>query len=710
MKNWPIQVALAISLLLGGAAVADLASGPDHTLLWNRFEAVRQVGDYVVGVSAEGVAVSQFDPEFGEYFSLSTLLLDERSVEMRVFNEILVVKTISDSLILIDISNLPQLTRLGGMHPGTEFADFVLHGNDLFVSAYFDGVWRFTLDGNQEYEFSDSTMLPILCTHMHLEGHTLLILDEYNGIARYDLNAAGFGRFIDYLWIPFRVSSFFPFGTGVLISGVNQGVYLGEFGLVGSGIVGTLGDIPAAETFFAFDTLMLLIQDRVAYLRHRYTYDSLATVMLGDGPIDGDIVWANNEYNLLLPGDDGGLVLHSLEHVAEPQAAFHRPGPIRGLALFDDHLFSGGSNNPLDVYDVSLDQPQLQFTLGSNPGTVNAVTKAAGYLAVLFGGSNRLTLIGDAHDQDSNYVQTALTTDFSQDARLQFFDQTAKGEAALILIRDKHVGVFTLHDSAWIEPRLDWQFGLGITAAAVIGDLLVVATDKGTLIVYRMGVTPPMAYMSSVSVGGVASQLLVRDGRLLCFQGQSLRWISIDDPSHPTIDTVITLALDVKAATIFDSRLYTVGGGGVAIYDFSTDVPDLLDWGGMSGKQIAVDSSMLATSNGGSIHLYSFGQGAGKSAPQLPGSFALSQNYPNPFNAATTIEFSLQNAGQVTIDLYNLLGRRVATLTDRLYASGHHSIRWNGTTSGGQQVASGVYFYRLSHHGEAASRKMILIK
>jgi hypothetical protein len=690
--------------------MAELSDGPDYTLLWNRFEAVRQVGDYVVGISAEGVAVSQYDSAFGEYVNLNALLMDERAVEMRVFDDLLVVKTISDSLIVFDVSDLPELSRLGRVYPGTEFDDFVLHDGDLYISVYFDGVWRFVQRGNEDYEFADSVMLPILCTQMHVTGDTLLILDEYNGIARYDVGSSGFGRFMDYLWIPFRVSSFFPFESGVLISGINTGVYLGEFGLSGSGIVSSLGDIPAAETFYAFDTLMVLIQNRVAYLRHRYTYDSLATVMLGDGPIDGDVVWVNNEYNILLPGNEGGLVLYSLEHIADPQEAFRRPGPIRGLALADGHLFSGGTGNPLDVYDVSGDHPYLEFTLGSNPETINAVTRAAGYLVVLFGGSNRLTFIGDAHIEDSSFVQTALTTDFTQGTKIEFFDQTAEGEAAVILIQDSHVRVYTLHDSAWLEPQIDWDFGLKVTSAAVLDEFLVVATTKGTLMFYRMGEMPQLTYLSSMAVGGSAGQLLVRGGRLASLQGQALRWISLNDPSRPTTDTIITLALDVWAATVFGDRLYTVGGGGVAIYDFATDVPELIDCGGMAGKHLAVDSNMIATSNGGSIHLYSLTRGTGKTVPQIPGSFTMLQNYPNPFNAATTIEFSLNDPGQVTVDVFNLLGRRVTKLADRTFAAGRHSLRWNGTTRDGQQVASGVYFYRLSHGGEAESRKMILIK
>lgn len=69
----------------------------------------------------------------------------------------------------------------------------------------------------------------------------------------------------------------------------------------------------------------------------------------------------------------------------------------------------------------------------------------------------------------------------------------------------------------------------------------------------------------------------------------------------------------------------------------------------------------------------------------------LSQNIPNPFNPITTIQFSLPQAGQTQINIYNSLGQHVRTFGDYLQA-GEHTIKWNGRNDAGRKVASGVYF------------------
>jgi hypothetical protein len=79
----------------------------------------------------------------------------------------------------------------------------------------------------------------------------------------------------------------------------------------------------------------------------------------------------------------------------------------------------------------------------------------------------------------------------------------------------------------------------------------------------------------------------------------------------------------------------------------------------------------------------------------LPASYYLYQNYPNPFNAGTTIRFDLPNPGRVIITIYNLLGQKVRTLLDGSPYPGQINVPWDGTNTGGNPVASGVYFYRL---------------
>ncbi len=90
--------------------------------------------------------------------------------------------------------------------------------------------------------------------------------------------------------------------------------------------------------------------------------------------------------------------------------------------------------------------------------------------------------------------------------------------------------------------------------------------------------------------------------------------------------------------------------------------------------------------------------------------FELSQNYPNPFNPGTTIRFSVPVKSFVSLRIYDVAGRLVKTLAAEVMDANMYSVPWNGTSDGGRQVASGIYFYKLAAGRYVATRKMVLIK
>lgn len=94
----------------------------------------------------------------------------------------------------------------------------------------------------------------------------------------------------------------------------------------------------------------------------------------------------------------------------------------------------------------------------------------------------------------------------------------------------------------------------------------------------------------------------------------------------------------------------------------------------------------------------------------LPKKFKLSQNYPNPFNPSTTIEFSVPTRDKISLEIFNILGERVATLVHEELPAGSYRIDWDGRNGAGKPVASGVYFYSLKSSEGISARKMILLK
>ncbi len=98
--------------------------------------------------------------------------------------------------------------------------------------------------------------------------------------------------------------------------------------------------------------------------------------------------------------------------------------------------------------------------------------------------------------------------------------------------------------------------------------------------------------------------------------------------------------------------------------------------------------------------------------PAVVESFTLKQNYPNPFNPTTTIEFVINQSrfANVRLEVYNVLGQKVRTLYRGVLDAGMYKFQWNGRNDASQQVASGMYLYRLEVNGRAQIKQMILIK
>ena len=86
------------------------------------------------------------------------------------------------------------------------------------------------------------------------------------------------------------------------------------------------------------------------------------------------------------------------------------------------------------------------------------------------------------------------------------------------------------------------------------------------------------------------------------------------------------------------------------------------------------------------------------------------QNYPNPFNPETNIEFTLNASSNIRLEIFNILGQQVVTLADEQLTAGTHIYTWRGKDSKGQNVSSGIYFYRLTTDKTSLTKKMLLLK
>jgi len=199
----------------------------------------------------------------------------------------------------------------------------------------------------------------------------------------------------------------------------------------------------------------------------------------------------------------------------------------------------------------------------------------------------------------------------------------------------------------------------------------------------------------------------------------------------PSVDVaargVATLANDVPYGAISDYLGVPAGqyiidilpaGGNEPVASFDLDVSGLA-----GGTAVVLASGFLNpgdNQNGAAFTLIAvLADGTVLSIPtgveqvirDVPGEFTLSQNYPNPFNPTTTIQFALPAESIVTLEIYNMLGQRVATLiNNEEFNAGVYTVSWNGQDSSGRTVSSGMYIYRINAGDFNATRSMMFLK
>ncbi|MGA7162043.1 MAG: M1 family aminopeptidase [Bacteroidota bacterium] len=161
--------------------------------------------------------------------------------------------------------------------------------------------------------------------------------------------------------------------------------------------------------------------------------------------------------------------------------------------------------------------------------------------------------------------------------------------------------------------------------------------------------------------------------------------ISLDQPAGRQNPTFFTMPIDVRI--ISPERDTTVQIFNNAItQSFAIDFP-------------AKPTSVLIDPDGWILKL------TVPASEVSPSSYSLEQNYPNPFNSGTTITYKLSHSANVTLKIYDVLGREVATLVDTKQLPGNYEYPWSG-----QSLASGIYFYQLSAGDIHLQKKMILLK
>ena len=201
-----------------------------------------------------------------------------------------------------------------------------------------------------------------------------------------------------------------------------------------------------------------------------------------------------------------------------------------------------------------------------------------------------------------------------------------------------------------------------------------------------VGTYPKLFRVASHGGGGV------NDGRLAWTKTAQAEGIAVPyQIHHAGADSTVPLPDDQRLDSLLQAR-----GVQQQIYIYP----------GYSHTDLPFDTTMLNR-----VHTWYIAHGLIPAAgvtegePVLPRAFSLAQNYPNPFNPTTTIEFSLPTAAHVTLKVFDILGREIATLADKLDPAGVNSVRFDAS-----RLSSGVYYYRIAAGSLVGTKQMLLVR
>lgn len=255
-------------------------------------------------------------------------------------------------------------------------------------------------------------------------------------------------------------------------------------------------------------------------------------------------------------------------------------------------------------------------------------------------------------------------------------------------ISDAHGGAHIV----WTDSRFQPVVGYGLYAQNVNHSGSTLWSTNGKRIAYRVDGTQTADGRYNPQVASVDAL----GGLIVC-------WIGYSDDAL-THYGVLAQRIDYYGNTLWNSNGVFVTTSSLA------KGPALVFDGGMSGCNVAWSDGRNFGSSGFDIYAQHVKSGSDlgnrpASNPSVEKAPAVKQNYPNPFNPVTNISFDITSQGFVTLKIYDMTGREIATLVNGVYTPGQYSVTWDATN-----FASGAYLYKFITNEKTEIKTMMLVK
>ncbi|MCP4572856.1 MAG: T9SS type A sorting domain-containing protein [bacterium] len=394
---------------------------------------------------------------------------------------------------------------------------------------------------------------------------------------------------------------------------------------------------------------------------------SLELTYIENLDIGGDLVYVT--------GGTGLQVIDVLDPLAPAEIGLSvTPGYAHDVAVQGSFAYVADGFDGLQVVDVFLPSAPFLRGVGNVAGTaeawlVDVAGTRAGLATIPLGGSAGWFEIFDVSDPDApvsggGIATTDLVADLVMDTDYAFL---AGGDATLRVV-----------DLATPAVVAELPFPSRIRALARGGDLLYVAGITSTYggCVWVVDVTDPLVPLIVAEIPAPAPGVDMAVGDGLLYMGCEMAGTVVYDLADPGIPTLVGVL------------------------------------GGAGGPLAATTNALYLTSNGFALQIAGLPCGdisaVGPSAAPLA---AIGPRaYPNPFNPQATITFVMDRTERVEITVYDLSGRRIAVLADRVLTAGEQSVQWDGLDTAGRDAPSGIYLLRMTTRDRVLGGKATLLR
>ncbi len=411
------------------------------------------------------------------------------------------------------------------------------------------------------------------------------------------------------------------------------------------------------------------------------------------------------DYSYILDNQDDIHIL-DISNPSEPSYSgrYDSPRLLTGVFVDGDYAFVPASHPALIVIDVTDPTNPAYAGISDSVGWSRDIHISGDY-AYLVGSDLQILDISDPSHPASvgvYYTQSYSMEVFVSD-NLAYVTEYSSGY-------QYDLEIVNVSDPS--NPYFEGGFSTANRAYAVFvaGDYAYIGVSNRGLLILDVS-DPSDPYLVGSFYDGRHTPIdIFIVGNYAYLSGYNLQILDISDPSNPI--PVGDNDPPIHAWNIYMSGDYAYISGSEGLSAVNVTDPEnpiIVASYERPGPvdDIFVSDYYIYVSTEFSIKIFYFDRQTGiiEEVDHIPRSFTLAPNHPNPFNTSTTIRYDLPLAGDVRLEIYDILGRKIETLVDGWQTAGAHSIVWEA-----ESVSSGVYFYRIQAGDYVQSKSCLLLK